>query len=87
MNKTIKTTLKSKKSMIQSTRQFCNKKLIEAYLTTTEKRTLNSHLTIITLVLDDERSEFQVRMLLTNKNLLMNQLQNIQGQQKIVFII
>lgn len=73
--------------MIRSTHQFCNKRPIEVYPTTTEKKTLNSRLTIITLDLEDERREFQERMLLINSNLMMNQPQNIQEQPKIVFII
>lgn len=73
--------------MIQLTRQFSSKRLIEVYHITIERKTLNNRLTTITLDQDDERREFQARLLPINRNLLMSQLRNIQEQLKTVFII
>ena len=73
--------------MIQLTRQFSSKRLIEVYHITIERKTLNNRLTTITLDQDDERREFRARLLPINRNLLMSQLRNIQEQLKTVFII
>lgn len=73
--------------MIQLTRQFSSKRLIEVYHITIERKTLNNRLTTITLDQDDERREYRARMLPINRNLLMSQLRNIQEQLKTVFII
>lgn len=73
--------------MIQLTRQFSSKRLIEVYHITIERKRLNNRLTTITLDQDDERREFQARLLPINRNLLMSQLRNIQEQLKTVFII